>query len=126
LAKGEPAGTELTEVTEAAMRAAALTQQLLAFGRQSSLEIEPVELPTLVRAVAGMAARIFPKTIEIVLDVTEAEDAIVAADRHRLEQVLLNLCVNGRDAMPSGGRLTISLAVEDAEVVTSVADTGVG
>ncbi|MDQ3031057.1 MAG: ATP-binding protein [Myxococcota bacterium] len=125
VAADQRADAELAEIIEAALRASALTQQLLAFGRRSSLDLEDVDVPSLARTVAGLAARVFPKTIEITLAPMDPR-AIARADRHRLEQVLLNLCMNSRDAMNDGGRLTISAEVDGNEVVVTVTDTGMG
>ncbi|UJR84446.1 ATP-binding protein [Sandaracinus amylolyticus] len=124
-ANGQSPDDELQEIVEASQRAASLTQQLLAFGRRSALQLEDVDVPALVSAIASMMQRVLPRSIEVVLGRVEG-DAVVRGDLHRLEQVLLNLCVNARDAMASGGRLTLSTNVVDHDVLIEVTDTGVG
>ncbi|AKF03167.1 ATP-binding protein [Sandaracinus amylolyticus] len=124
-ANGQSPDDELHEIVEASQRAASLTQQLLAFGRRSALQLEDVDVAALVSGIASMMQRVLPRSIEVVLGGIEG-DAVVRGDLHRLEQVLLNLCVNARDAMPSGGRLTLSTSVVGHEVLVEVVDTGVG
>ena len=142
------AGQELTErvrrqveaMVHAGGRAAALTQQLLAFSRKQVLELRPVQLN---EVVAGME-QLLPRVIreDIVLSTHLAPDLpIVKADRTQLEQVILNLAVNARDAMPDGGRLVLETrpAVLDATycqhhpevrpgafAMLAVSDTGLG
>jgi PAS domain S-box-containing protein len=102
-----PRRPDLEEVRKAADRAASLTQQLLAFSRQQVLEPRVVDLAKLVGDMANMLQRIIGE--DITLDTASAGRVTVRADPGQLEQVLMNLAVNARDAMPKGGRLTISV-----------------
>ncbi|MGH7701002.1 MAG: response regulator [Gemmatimonadales bacterium] len=101
-----PVRGDLTEVLEHADRAAALTRQLLAFGRKQVLEARIVDVNSLAAGTVKMLTRVIGADIRLVLE--QAPDpTTVFADPGQLEQVLMNLCVNGRDAMPRGGELAI-------------------
>ena len=139
LGAGSPNAHHISEILRAATRAATLTRQLLAFGRQQVLEPRITSLDTIVSELHAMLARLIGEDIHMVLDL-RADAARVVVDPGQLEQVIVNLVVNARDAMPQGGRLTIATRVEAAEavrrepgesatgkhVVLSVSDTGVG
>jgi PAS domain S-box-containing protein len=120
---------DLQEIKQAALRAAALTQQLLAFSRKQVLERRVVDLNQIVAGITRMLDRTIGEDIELVTDLAP-ELGRVHADAIQLEQVLLNLAVNARDAMPEGGRLTLetmNVQSESGPVVRiRVADTGVG
>ncbi len=130
---------ELAAIREAAARATALTRQLLAFSRTQATQLQAVDVNDLVVGVEDMLHRLIREDVELLV-VTAAEPATVSADRGQLEQVLVNLAVNSRDAMPDGGNLTIStdhvdLGAEEAArlgaepgryVLITVADTGCG
>jgi two-component system cell cycle sensor histidine kinase/response regulator CckA len=107
-------GQDLDEVTKAARRAAALTQQLLAFSRQQVLDAAPLDVNGLISSMTGMLGRLIGEHIEISL-VLEAGLHLAHADRGQLEQVVMNLVVNARDAMPDGGRVIIETATADLE-----------
>ncbi len=94
-------------ILEAAGRAAGLTRGLLAFSRKQPLQPRPVDLRELVRGVASMLRRLLGEDVEFVLDLPEAP-LVAVLDPARLEQVLVNLVTNARDAMPGGGRVTVS------------------
>jgi PAS domain S-box-containing protein len=96
----------LDEVLSAAERAAQLTRQLLAFGRRQPLQKVDTNLNELVSGWLKMMRRLIGEQIEIVF-LPEAKLRNVRCDRSQIEQVLLNLCVNARDAMPQGGRITL-------------------
>ena len=133
-----PAQTDLAEVDAAAARAAALTRQLLAFGRQQVLRPQVVDLNRVAGDVAGMLRRVIGADVQLVVELSP-EPAPVYADAGQLEQVLMNLAVNARDAMPDGGTLEIRTqrvaasgdlasggSPSNAWAALSVRDTGVG
>jgi len=97
-------------------RAAVLVRQLLAIGRRQILRPKVVDLNEVVRAVASLLRRVIGEDVELVLDLTSVVSPVLA-DPGQLEQVLMNLAINARDAMPRGGRLTIG----SAEVVVDEA-----
>lgn len=103
---GTPPHGELDEVLKAAQRAALLTRQLLAFSRKQVIELEPLALNDVVDELSNMIRRVIGEHIELVF-VPDSKLKAVRADRGQVEQVLMNLCVNARDAMPNGGRLTL-------------------
>jgi PAS domain S-box-containing protein len=101
-----PIREDVEEIRQAALRAAALTRQLLTFSRKQVTEATTVDVNALVGELGKMLRRLIGEDIELSLRL-KAEEATVYADRGLLEQVVINLAVNGRDAMPEGGRLTI-------------------
>lgn len=131
---------DLRSIEEAAVRAADLTAQLLAFGRKQVLEPQVLEPNEVIRAVVPLLRRSIPENIQ--LDVDYADDVSnVLVDVARFEQVIVNLVVNAKDAMPEGGRLRLGTcnrdlddvyATEHPEVVpgkyveVTVSDTGTG
>jgi PAS domain S-box-containing protein len=94
------------EITNAAERATSLTRQLLAFSRKQMLDPRVLDLNSLVTENIKMLNRLIGEDIELIM-VPGAELPTVKADPGQIEQVILNLAVNARDAMPSGGKLTI-------------------
>jgi signal transduction histidine kinase len=122
--------TSVTEIQNAAERAAALTRQLLAFGRRQTLAASAVDLNSVARDMVSLLARVLGGQIEVSAH-AGPEPVTVTTDRAQLEQALLNLAVNARDAMPDGGRLILTVtrrATPGAPAfgVLSVADTGTG
>jgi hypothetical protein len=124
------------EIRRAGARAAELTKQVLAFARRQVLVPRPVDLNAVVASVSQMLRRLIGEQVRLVTKV-EGTPAVVLADPGQLEQVLVNLAVNSRDAMPGGGVLEIGVRrVEDAvvfdrditgpAVLLTVSDTGVG
>ena len=105
---GDPRRESMGELLKAAGRAASLTRQLLAFSRKQHLEPKVVSLGTVVRETGRMLERLIGEDIALSL-VTPEELANVKADPSQIEQVVLNLAVNARDAMPNGGHLTVSV-----------------
>ena len=104
-------------IRRAAERTASITQQLLAFSRRQMLELRDVDLNRVVQTIEPVLRRSLAESHELIVRL-ELRDAVVRADPRQLEQVLLNLTLNARDAMPGGGRLTIEtnrveLAAED-------------
>ena len=119
----------VTEIQHAAERAASLTRQLLAFSRRQTLEPAPVDLNLVARDMVALLARVLGGEIQVLAE-TQPEPVTVATDRPQLEQALLNLAVNARDAMPEGGRLVLAVSRRDTDHgpvgVMQVADTGSG
>jgi len=130
----------LEQIKTAAERAASLTRQLLAFSRKQVLAPRVLEMGGVVAELHTMLGRLIGEDIELVTDAAGARGR-VRADRGQMEQVIVNLAVNARDAMPRGGRLSISLRdvmvdesfarehvgiARGAHVMLEVADTGVG
>jgi signal transduction histidine kinase len=124
---------DLEEIRAAADRGAALTRQLLTFARRDIVNPAPLEVTAVVRGVASMLGRTLGEDINLELQLGD-QPLVAVADLHQLEQILLNLAINARDAMPDGGRLTISatlsddkdMAESDYDVVLRVVDTGTG
>jgi signal transduction histidine kinase len=106
-----PEGTRIRErlqkICHHAGRAVALTRQLLAFSRRQQLEQRPINLNLSVNEVTSLISESLGKDVEVNCELAP-ELSSVFADAGQIEQVLINLCVNARDAMPSGGRLTIA------------------
>lgn len=107
LAPGDPARREMDEVKKAADRAAGLTSQLLAFSRRQFVAAKVLDLNALVMNMNGMLRRLLGEdVVELSADLDQKLWAI-KADPGQIEQVIMNLAVNARDAMPTGGKLTI-------------------
>ncbi len=139
----EPSGSAsemLFAVSKAADRAAALTRQLLAFSRKQPLWLTELDINDIVSGMTDMLERLIGEDIELLTELDE-DVGKIEADPSQIEQVVMNLAVNARDAMPHGGRLTISTSAaspgevsrdEDSEepdrdyVCLRVTDTGVG
>jgi signal transduction histidine kinase/ActR/RegA family two-component response regulator len=132
--------TALEEIRRSAERGGALTHQLLAFSRRQPLEARMVPVNDLILQLEKLLRRLIGEDIELVTIAAAAQD-LVEADPGRLEQVLMNVVVNARDAMPNGGKLTIetgSVQLSDSfsakqlgvtpggYVTISITDTGVG
>lgn len=119
----------LRRVFDAAQRAAALTRQLLAFSRKQVLEVQVLDLTDAVRDCATMLRSLLGDDIELVFAL-DHQAGCIEADPTQLQQVLMNLAVNARDAMPGGGQLTIAVTqVNDGTndaVRLTVRDTGCG
>ncbi len=133
-------GDSLREIRKAGERAANLTRQLLAFGRKQVLTIKTIDLNRVIAEFEGMLTRLIQESIDVTTHLAP-DLGSVKADPFQIEQILLNLCINARDAMPDGGRLTIgttnvSLDEEYAKshtgvrpgphVMLAVSDTGSG
>ena len=140
LPEDSPQREDAADIRTAAQRAAELTRQLLAFSRKSASEAKPVDVNAIVRGLESMIRRLLAANIEIRLVLGEGVGAGYA-DAGQVEQVLLNLAVNARDAMPGGGKLTIetgnveldaiyAAAHENVKpgqyVMLAVSDTGIG
>jgi signal transduction histidine kinase len=125
-------------IIEAAKRGAGVVQQLLTLARKTEPRLEPTDVNKLLRELMHLLQESFPKVIELNL-VANHELPPVNADPNQITQALLNLCVNARDAMPDGGKLTLKTEVvagkslrEDGEanaeryVCIAITDTGTG
>ena len=136
----DPHHQSAEEISKAGERAAGLVRQLLAFSRRQILEPEEVDLNEVVADLDKMLRRLISEDIELVTSQAPVLGRVYA-DRGQLEQIILNLAVNARDAMPRGGRLTIETANVDLDetyvrqhvdlhpgshVLLVVSDTGVG
>ena len=106
LGSDDPAQPKLAHIAAAAERAAALTQQLLAFGRRQRLERRAIDLNQTLDHFVKMLDRIIGADIEVNFRPAASLPAVLA-DLTQIEQIILNLAVNARDAMPNGGRLLI-------------------
>jgi PAS domain S-box-containing protein len=132
-------GKDLGEIVKAAQRATGLTKQLLAFSRQQVLNSAPLDVNALIQDMTAMLGRLIGEHIEIVLALAP-NLPLVLADRGQLEQVVMNLVVNARDAMPGGGSITIETVDIELEnssfheetimhgryVMLAITDTGSG
>jgi two-component system cell cycle sensor histidine kinase/response regulator CckA len=121
----ESAAKNLEQVTQATERAAALIGQLLALSRRQILQPRAVDLNELVSERVDLVRRIIGEQVELEVDLSP-ELGRVQLDPAQMEQALLNLVLNARDAMEAGGRLVIATALEDGNAVLSVRDTGHG
>jgi PAS domain S-box-containing protein len=112
-------------IRDAALRASDLTRQLLAFGRRQMLQTRDVDVREVVMRSENLLRRLIGEDVR--LDTIVANDPVVVrADPTQLDQIVINLAVNAREAMPDGGTLTIVVAVEEGQAVLGVGDTGVG
>jgi signal transduction histidine kinase len=140
LAPADPARDEANEIKQSVDRGAGLTRQLLAFSRRQAVRNRIFALGDIISGMDTMLRRLIGPEIEFEI-VCAPEPAMVMADSGQCEQVVLNLVVNARDAMPNGGRVTVrveEVEVDEAAAIAivegkagryarlSVADTGTG
>jgi two-component system, cell cycle sensor histidine kinase and response regulator CckA len=140
VADNDPLHQDLEEIRAAGERAAALTRQLLTFSRKQVVAAQVLDVGAVVNEASKLLARLIGEDVQLETRV-EPGVARVKADRGQLEQVLMNLCVNAREAMPRGGHLSIEVAnarldeafahqhldvVPGHYVLLAVSDTGVG
>ena len=140
LAEDHPVRSHLVSIQEASEKAATLTHQLLAFSRRQVLEMKAVDLNKVIEGMANMLSRMIGEDVLLEMR-TEAMISTIRADQGQIEQVLMNLAVNARDAMTAGGRLLIGTedvdlneallrtqetVTFDKYVMLSVSDTGAG
>jgi two-component system, cell cycle sensor histidine kinase and response regulator CckA len=121
----QPAAADIELIRRAAERTATITQQLLAFSRRQLLRPENVDLSELVRNAEPLLRRSLDETQRLVIR-TDTIPGLIRADRNQLEQVLLNLILNARDAMPDGGEVSIETGGDGQVAVVTVRDTGTG
>jgi two-component system, cell cycle sensor histidine kinase and response regulator CckA len=138
LEAGHAMRADLREIQKAAERATALVGQLLAFSRQKVVQLQPLDLNERVRSMEKMLRPLIGEHIELGVRL-ERKPAIVYADATEIEQVIMNLVLNARDAMPNGGKLSIETAhaeldevhrgsapTHGSHVMLIVSDTGIG
>ncbi|MEP6992916.1 MAG: PAS domain S-box protein [Acidobacteriota bacterium] len=136
LAEGDPRRESAEEIRQASKRAAALTQQLLAFSRRQVLEPRVLDLNAVISNMEKMLRRVIGEDVELTTSLSGGLWR-AKADPAQIEQAILNLVVNARDAMPRGGQLTLETANADLDaryssgapgphVMLAVSDTGVG
>ncbi len=136
----DPRHGEVQEISDAAQRGAGLTGQLLAFSRKQVMQSRPISVNSVVLGVEKLLRRLIGEDIELATTL-EQHLALINADSGQLEQVIINLAVNARDAMPNGGRLHITTANTDLSqehsdrhldatpgpyVMLALSDTGMG
>jgi signal transduction histidine kinase len=119
----DPAREQVTEIWKAGERAASLTRQLLAFSRKQHLQPEVVSLNGLVRDVKKMLGRLIGEDIQLVVRLDENLSSVLV-DPGQVEQVIVNLAVNARDAMPEGGELVIETRNMDMDASAAEAYSG--
>lgn len=131
---------EIESIERAGLRASELTTQLLGFARGGKYEVRPIDINQVVQKVVSMIRHTFDRSIEIRTDLNDSLPSI-EGDAGQLEQTVLNLCINARDAMPAGGTLTLGTRHEEFSgeeegvpenlvrgkyISLSLSDTGVG
>jgi two-component system cell cycle sensor histidine kinase/response regulator CckA len=109
----EPAVLEksLREIHRAAQRASGLVRQILTFSRKTEVRFSPVDLNQLSRDLVALLAETFPRTVTFQLSLQDTLPPLLA-DQNQLQQIVLNLCVNARDAMPSGGIISLATGTQ--------------
>ena len=140
MSKDDPLRTYVTHILNSAERAANLTQSLLAFSRRQIINPKPVNLNEIIKVLEKLLSRLIGEDIELSTILSD-KDLTVMADSTQIEQVLMNLATNARDAMPDGGSLTISTELVELDnefikahgygrsgfyALISISDTGEG
>lgn len=141
LPASDPLADALRAIRDAGIRGAALTRQLLTFSRHQVVDVRVIDLNAVVSVLSTMIRRLISPGIQLIIEAAPGGQGRILADQHQIEQVLLNLAINARDAMVDGGVLTISCVEETLEqsefanfgdiapgryVVLVVSDTGEG
>lgn len=123
--RDEEAREYLDEILRAADRASSLTRQLLAFSRSQPSQPRPLDLNQVVGEMQGMLRRVIGEDLELLTGLSFGP-ATILADPGQIEQVIMNLVVNARDAMPQGGRIRLEVDAPGERVELRVSDTGSG
>ena len=136
----DPLRADVEQILESANRAAEVTHSLLAFSRKQIMNPVPVDINELIKKVVKLLSRLIGEDVEVITALAD-EDVICRADAAQIEQILINLATNARDAMPDGGRLSLKTEIVQidenfiashgfgkpgAYVSISVSDTGAG
>lgn len=124
-----PTAETLSRIAAAADRAATLTGRLMGFVRREKEDLAPTDLGHELREIEATLRLLIPRTVDLSIEVSPTEPLLVQSSRLRLEQILVNLVANARDAMPAGGRLTIQAgptASGRGEARIEVSDSGIG
>ena len=127
----DPRHADAIEISHAASRGASIAKQLLAFARPQAIETEVIDLAAAVRATGRMLRPLLPASIALEMPAEDTAPIWVRASRAQIEQIVVNLAVNARDAMPDGGelRFTVEQTVDDAghgAALLRVSDAGIG
>lgn len=130
-----PIYEDLKEIVQTAHRASGLVRQLLAFSRRQMLELKNLRLDDIVHDMSSMLRRLIREDIVLRID-TCASNCLIRADRSQIEQIVVNLCVNARDAMPGSGEITVRTMIvrrpgevgrdQGDQLCLSVTDMGCG
>ncbi len=116
---------EVTEIRKAATSAASLTKQLLTFSKKQIADKRVLDIGAEIQDLRRMIQRMLGENIDLVIE-DQAERSSILADQGQMQQVLVNLCVNARDAMPQGGEIRITTANDGDQIIVKVADNGAG
>ena len=140
MAQDDPLRTYAEHILASAGKAVNLTQSLLAFGRKQVIELKPCKINTLIKGVEKLLARLLTEDIELRTFISESDPTILA-DPTQIDQILINLATNARDAMPNGGSMKIEVKLDRIDhafiesygygeigkyALISVSDTGLG
>jgi PAS domain S-box-containing protein len=128
LGEDHPVRTDLDRLRQAAEQAAALARQLLAFSKQRRPAARPVEVNRVAQRTLELVRAALPSTVVVEADLA-GEELSVYGDETQVQQVLMNLCLNARDAMPDGGRMRVHTTASERDgnwVVLTVEDEGQG
>ncbi|HEY8646118.1 MAG TPA: ATP-binding protein [Gaiellaceae bacterium] len=121
----DPGRAKMEAIRDSAVRASDLTRQLLAFSRRQILQTQEIDLRDVVQKMDTLLKRLIGEDVRL-QTLFGSVPVIVRADQTQLEQVVMNLAVNARDAMPEGGTLTVSVRTDGDAAVLSVIDDGLG
>jgi PAS domain S-box-containing protein len=140
MAQDDPLRTYVEHILASSGKAVNLTQSLLAFGRKQIIELKPCKISTLIKNVEKLLARLLTEDIELLTFISPSDPTILA-DPTQIDQILINLATNARDAMPNGGHLKIEVKLAEINrafvesygygeigryALISVSDTGLG